>query len=130
MFPGRSAMVAKKELKRIPVFGQYLTYAGTVFLDRSNSSNAVKSLVEAGRIIKSHKISVWLFPEGTRTLKPENTLRDFKKGAFHLAIEAGVPIIPVVCENYWRLYRPGVFNSGRLKVKSEYFFCFIRLTTC
>ncbi|GJJ07328.1 hypothetical protein Clacol_001529 [Clathrus columnatus] len=95
IFPERAAMVAKKELKWIPLFGQYLAFSGTVFLDRSSNSNAVKSLAEAGETIKSRKISVWLFPEGTRSLKPENTLLPFKKGAFHLAVEAGVPIIPV-----------------------------------
>lgn len=107
----------------MPFFGQYMTVSGTIFLNRSNSTNAVQSLVEAAKTIRSHKVFVWLFPEGTRSLKPDNTLLPFKKGAFHLAIEAGVPIIPVVCENYWRLYRPGIFNAGKLKLKGNSYVC-------
>ena len=50
------------------------------------------------------QISLWVFPEGTRSSKPEPTLLPFKKGAFHLAVQAQVPIVPVVCENYHRLF--------------------------
>lgn len=60
-----------------------------------------------------------MFPEGTRTTFETPNMLPFKKGAFHLAIQAGVPIVPVVCENYWRLYRSGVFQPGELKVKSK-----------
>lgn len=64
-------------------------------------------------------MGLWIFPEGTRTLFETPNMLPFKKGAFHLAVQAGVPIVPVVCENYWRLYHKGVFDSGVLKVKGE-----------
>ncbi|KAJ3014290.1 hypothetical protein NUW54_g1341 [Trametes sanguinea] len=61
--------------------------------------------------------SVGSISEGTRSMRPYADMLPFKKGAFHTAIQAQVPIVPVVCENYWRLYRKGVFESGTLKVK-------------
>jgi lysophosphatidate acyltransferase len=91
---------------------------GTIFLDRRNPQVAIASLKAAGENIKRRGLSLWMFPEGTRTLREEPTLKPFKKGAFHLAVQSGVPIVPVVCENYWRLYRTGVFESGVLKIKS------------
>lgn len=66
------------------------------------------------------KSSLWIFPEGTRTLRPEIDLLPFKKGAFHLAVQSGVPIVPVVCENYWRLYHKGVLDSGKLTIRGVY----------
>ena len=57
-----------------------------------------------------------MFPEGTRHSARETGMLPFKKGAFHLAIQAQVPIIPVVCQNYWHLYRKGTFDSGKLKL--------------
>ena len=67
--------------------------------------------------MKRQGLSLWMFPEGTRTLQEEPGMKPFKKGGFHLAVQSGIPIIPVVCENYWRLYRKGVFESGVLKIK-------------
>lgn len=119
IFPKRASMVAKKELQWVPLFGQFLTASGSVFLDRSNNAMAVKSLAAAGRSIKTRGTSLWLFPEGTRSLSRENQLLPFKKGAFHLAVEAGVPIVPVVCENYSWLYGPGKLESGTLRIRGE-----------
>jgi len=117
IFPHRASMIAKKELQWAPLLGQYLTASGAVFLDRSNNANAVKSLAEAGETMKTRGTSLWLFPEGTRSLKKENKLLPFKKGAFHLAVQAGVPIVPVVCENYSWLYGPGKLESGKLRIR-------------
>lgn len=110
-------MVAKKELKWVPFFGQFLAASGAVFLDRSNNVNAVKSLTEAGDTMNKKTTSVWLFPEGTRSMNRVNKLPPFKKGAFHLAVQAQVPIVPVICENYSWLYGHGKFESGKLKLR-------------
>lgn len=109
--------MAKKELQWSPLLGQFMTLAGAVFVDRGNNARAVRSLTAAGEIMKERHSSLWLFPEGTRSMRPYHDLLPFKKGAFHTAIQAQVPIVPVVCENYWRLYRKNVFESGTLKVK-------------
>lgn len=100
----------------MPLLGQYMSLSGAVFVDRSNNKSAVHSLHAAGQKMKTQDTSLWLFPEGTRSMREANDLLGFKKGAFHLAVQSGLPIIPVVCENYWRLYRKGVFETGSLNI--------------
>ncbi|KAI0310429.1 1-acylglycerol-3-phosphate O [Amylostereum chailletii] len=117
IFPMRASIMAKKELQWMPLLGQYLTASGAVFVDRGNNARAVRSLAAAGEAMRSRTTSLWLFPEGTRSMRPYHDLLPFKKGAFHLAVQAGVPIVPVVCENYWRLYRKDVFESGTLRLR-------------
>jgi len=116
IFPRKASIMAKKELQWMPFLGQYLTASGAVFLNRSNNKDAVSALAAAGQQLKDRGISLWMFPEGTRHSARETGMLPFKKGAFHLAIQAGVPIIPVVCQNYWHLYHKGVLNSGKLKI--------------
>ena len=53
-------------------------------------------------------------------MRKHHDLLPFKKGAFHTAVQAGVPVTPVVCENYWRLYHKGHFESGVLKIRGEF----------
>lgn len=91
----------------------------TVFIDRGNRTNATAALDGAARTITEDRQSVYLFPEGTRshTLKPE--LLPFKKGAFHLAIKAQVPIVPIVVANYSNVLhvKSKVFRAGRVPVQ-------------
>ncbi|KAG8920341.1 1-acylglycerol-3-phosphate O-acyltransferase [Tulasnella sp. 419] len=117
IYPQRCSVMAKKSLKYTPLLGQFMVLAGAVFIDRGNSKEAMKSLANAGNEMKRRNASVWVFPEGTRTLFPTSDLLAFKKGAFHLAVQSGVPIVPVVCENYWRIYHSGVFESGTLRIR-------------
>ncbi|THH11739.1 hypothetical protein EW145_g486 [Phellinidium pouzarii] len=117
ILPLRSSITAKKELQWMPLLGQFMTLSGAVFIDRKNNARAVQSVAEAGQTMKDRQTSLWVFPEGTRTNSEKPSLLPFKKGAFHLAVESGVPITPVICENYWRLYHKGVFESGKLKIK-------------
>ena len=101
----------------MPLLGQFMTFSGAVFVDRGNNAKAIRSLAAAGEAMRERATSLWLFPEGTRSMREHHDMLPFKKGAFHLAVQAGVPIVPVICENYWRLYRKGVFESGTLKIK-------------
>ena len=96
-----------------------MLFSGAIFVNRGNSKEAQKSLAEAGETMKRQHTSLWIFPEGTRSSQETSNLLPFKKGAFHLAVQAGLPIIPVVCENYWRLYRKGVLESGNLRIRGE-----------
>jgi len=84
--------IAKKELFRIPLFGAAMRNAGYIPIDRRNHESALKSLEDAAQIIKKGN-SVMTFPEGTRS--NNGTIQPFKQGIFHLAIRAGVPIVPV-----------------------------------
>lgn len=110
--------MAKQSLQYTPL-GPFMTMSGAVFVDRGNSASAVRSLVAAGELMRARRISLWMFPEGTRTSSAAADVRPFKKGGFHLAVQAGLPIIPVVTENYWRMYRRGVFDTGVIKVRGE-----------
>jgi len=91
--------------------------SGAIFVDRGNSAKAHKSLEAAAEEMKREGISLMMYPEGTRHNEEVPTLLPFKKGAFHLAVQAGLPITPVVCENYWRYYHKGVFGTGIIKVR-------------
>lgn len=84
--------VAKRELVRVPVFGWCLVTTGQIIVDRGNRERAVASLRRAAERIRGGA-SVIVFPEGTRS--PSGSLRPFKSGPFHLALEAQVPIVPV-----------------------------------
>ena len=85
--------LAKMELFKIPIFGRAMRKAGYISIDRNNRQSAFESLKVAADKIKSG-ISVLIFPEGTRSL--DGRIRPFKKGGFVLAIDSGVPIVPVV----------------------------------
>lgn len=92
--------VAKQELARVPMLGLAIRNSASVFLDRSDPRKAIESLQKAGRRIRKG-MSVLLFPEGTRSFAPQ--LLPLKKGAFMVAVEAGVPIVPVVMVDGYRL---------------------------
>lgn len=88
--------IGKMELKKNPIFGPIFTAAGVVFIDRANSARAIEALKPAVDALKEGR-SLVIAPEGTRSPTPR--LGRFKKGAFHLAMQAGVPIVPVVFRN-------------------------------
>jgi len=90
--PRSIRFLAKRELFAIPVFGHYLRLGGHVPIDRANRSQAVASLRRAGALVRSGT-SLIVFPEGTRSRTGH--VLPFKKGPFLLAMEAGVPVVPV-----------------------------------
>jgi 1-acyl-sn-glycerol-3-phosphate acyltransferase len=92
VFPGTIRMVAKTELFRVPVFGGAMRAAGFIEIDRSNRTRAFASL-RVARERLAEGISIWIAPEGTRSRTGE--LQPFKKGGFVLALETGLPIVPV-----------------------------------
>jgi putative phosphoserine phosphatase/1-acylglycerol-3-phosphate O-acyltransferase len=88
--------VGKAELKRNPIFGPIFGAAGVVFVDRANSARAIEALEPAVTALKQGQ-SLVIAPEGTRSATVR--LGRFKKGAFHMAMQAGVPVVPVVFRN-------------------------------
>lgn len=121
VFPKYTSVSAKKQLKRVPVLGWFMSLSGTVFIDRANRDNARAAMAGAAEVMKTKRQNVYMFPEGTRSYYKDPGLLPFKKGAFHLAVQAGVPIVPVVVENYSHiLHAQGwTFRSGTIKVKGE-----------
>lgn len=98
-----------------------MTLSNAIFLDRKNRDNAVKEAKQAAADIHSKKTNVWIFPEGTRGHESEVTLLPFKKGAFYMAVQAKVPIVPVVFSNYSNLYsaKEKRFNAGTLRCRGK-----------
>jgi lysophosphatidate acyltransferase len=116
--PLQVSIMAKQSLRWSPL-GLFMSLGGTIFVDRSNSAAAVRSMRAAGEGMRTRCTSLIMYPEGTRTSQEVPGIIPFKKGGFHLAIQAGIPIVPVVTENYWRLYHKGVFESGTIKVRGR-----------
>ena len=112
-------MTAKSSLKNMPFLGWFMRLSGTVFIDRANSSSARHAMAGAAEEIQRDRQSVYMFPEGTRSYAKEPMLLPFKKGAFHLAVQAGVPIVPVVVANYSDILyvQSWKFNSGSILIK-------------
>jgi 1-acyl-sn-glycerol-3-phosphate acyltransferase len=107
--------VIKKELARIPLWGHAALKIGFIAVDRSDSERAHRELARAVDTIHSGR-RVLVFAEGTRS--PDGHLQAFKKGGFHLAIDAQVPILPVAVNGSHRLLPKGapVARPGRLEV--------------
>ena len=103
------AGVGKKEIRDMPVIGRVLETAGVVMIDRANSASAIEAMTPLVEAMRDEGKSVVLAPEGTRSVSPR--LGPFKKGAFHLAMQAGVPIIPIV-----------IRNAGDVAPKGEFVF--------
>ena len=103
--------VAKKELSKIPLFGQAWVTAGHYAIDRSDRQAAIESLNSVGEPMRAHRHSVVLFPEGTRS--DDGQLGPFKKGAFVMAISAGVPVVPLAI-----LGSRDIMPKGRWRIRS------------
>lgn len=111
------AGVGKKELKQYPLIGHILEFAGIVFIDRQNSASAIEAMTPLVDAMRFDGKSVVIAPEGTRAISPRLGL--FKKGAFHLAMQAGVPVVPVVIHNAIDVAPKGdfVFRSATVDVE-------------
>lgn len=114
--PERTVSIGKKSLKWVPFFGQLYWLAGNVLLDRGNARRAKRAMLTTTDTLKHRDTSIWVFPEGTRNLGED--LLPFKKGAFQMAIAAGVPIIPVCVSSYVKQMRLNRWHSGRILIRS------------
>jgi lysophosphatidate acyltransferase len=118
VFPHRCVVIGKMELVFIPILNLYFFAAGNIFVNRAKRVSAVASLRKAIDAIGEKKVSVWIFPEGTRNTT-EQTMLPLKKGAFHMAIEAQVPIVPVVSSPIKNLvdWERGHLKEGVIRIQ-------------
>jgi 1-acyl-sn-glycerol-3-phosphate acyltransferase len=107
--------VGKKSLIWIPFFGQLYWLTGNLLIDRNNRAKAHNTITEVVNNFKTRRISFWMFPEGTRSRG--RGLLPFKTGAFHAAIAAGVPIIPVCVSNTSNKINLNRLNNGLVIVE-------------
>ena len=104
--PADFVWTAKKELFRIPIFGQAMRASGFVEIDRQDREKAIKNLDRAAEKLQSG-VSVAAFPEGTRSR--DGKLLPFKQGMFYLAIQTGIPLVPVT-----------IIGSGKIMSKKSW----------
>jgi len=110
VLPVELRFVAKKELFAIPFFGWALRALGHVKLDRHNLKAAIEAYEVASRYIREQRLSVLVFPEGTRSRT--GRLQPFKAGPFVLAIQSGAPIVPVYVAGTF-----GILPKGSIRVR-------------
>lgn len=112
LFNERVTILAKKELLYAGPFGLGTWLAGFHFVRRSCAKNAAEVQARLAKEVKEAESCVWIFPEGTRNTESE--MLPFKKGAFNLAVEAQIPIVPVVFSSYKKFFDPKVhlFTHG------------------
>lgn len=120
ILPRRTVIISKRESFLIPVFGWFLWMSDSLALNRNNPGKAVEQLKFSAKKILQKQESVLIFPEGTRSRSVSSDLLPFKKGAFHLAKEANIPIIPIVFDQYSHIYHSPTYKlkNGRINATS------------
>ncbi|KAK2498824.1 hypothetical protein MC885_002860 [Smutsia gigantea] len=115
--PKRCVQIAKRELLFLGPVGLIMYLGGVFFINRQRSSTAMTVMAEVGERMVQENLKVWIYPEGTRN--DNGDLLPFKKGAFYLAIQAQVPIVPVVYSSFSSFYdaRMKRFTSGTVQVE-------------
>lgn len=110
----KCTVVAKRELFYAWPFGLAAWLAGLTFIDRVRGEKARNTLNAVNSRVKIDKIKLWVFPEGTRRNTGE--LHPFKKGAFHMAIDEQIPILPVVFSSYCSFLndKMKILNAGNI----------------
>nr|WP_275441797.1 1-acylglycerol-3-phosphate O-acyltransferase [Pseudoalteromonas sp. CNC9-20] len=107
--------LGKKSLKWIPFFGQIYWLSGNILIDRANRSRAMATIAKTTEKLKKGGLSLWMFPEGTRSYG--RGLLPFKTGAFHTALNAGVPVVPVVMSDTHKTIKLNRWDNGTIYIK-------------
>ncbi|XP_077918169.1 1-acyl-sn-glycerol-3-phosphate acyltransferase beta isoform X1 [Halichoerus grypus] len=115
--PERCVQIAKRELIFLGPVGLIMYLGGIFFINRQHSKTAMTVMADVGKRMVRENLKVWIYPEGTRN--DNGDLLPFKKGAFYLAIQTQVPIIPVIYSSFSSFYNPKtkLFSSGTIKVE-------------
>ena len=115
MTPKRTVSLGKKSIRLLPIFGQMYWLAGNILINRTNKKSAMGTMSSAGQEMIRKHLKVWIMPEGTRS-KGRGILPS-KKGAFHIASQCDLPIIPVVLSSYEFHVDTKKWKSGSVKVR-------------
>jgi 1-acyl-sn-glycerol-3-phosphate acyltransferase len=114
ILPG-TVSVGKKSLKWIPFFGQMYWLTGNILIDRSNTNKAMGTIELTAEKIKRNKLSIWMFPEGTRSRG--RGLLPLKTGAFRTAMQANVPVVPICASNQHNTIKLNRWDNGKIIIE-------------
>lgn len=114
VLPG-TVSVGKTSLKWIPFFGQMYWLTGNILIDRKNTNKAMSTIELTADKIKENKLSIWMFPEGTRSRG--RGLLPLKTGAFRTAIQANVPIVPICASNQHGTIQLNRWDNGKIIIE-------------
>ncbi|XP_074873779.1 1-acyl-sn-glycerol-3-phosphate acyltransferase alpha [Carettochelys insculpta] len=117
VLPDRCVPIAKKELMYMGTVGLACWLGGIIFINRKKTDDAIGVMAETAQTMLRDNVRVWVFPEGTRN--HNGSMLPFKRGAFHLAVQAQVPVIPIVMSSYRDFYskKERRFTTGRCLVQ-------------
>ncbi|POI29559.1 hypothetical protein CIB84_006691 [Bambusicola thoracicus] len=120
VIPKRCVPIAKKELLYMGTVGWACWLSGMIFIDRQRTGDAIDVISQTAKTIRRENLRVWIFPEGTRN--QSRSMLPFKRGAFHLAVQAQVPIFPIVISPYWDFFssKEKKFTSGKWRTRSPF----------
>jgi lysophosphatidate acyltransferase len=106
--------VAKKQVVYYPLLGQLYLLSGHLRIDRGNNASAVQSLVKLGELVRRHRLSIFMWPEGTRS--QDGRLLPFKKGIVHMALQTGLPVVPVVVIGAHKAWEKGTLAVRQVPI--------------
>ncbi len=112
--PMGTCSIAKKEVIYYPFFGQLYALSGHFRIDRGNREKAIASMKAIAERARKHTLSIMLFPEGHRSR--DGRLLGFKKGVIHLAVQTGLPVIPIVMTNVHNAWQTKSMSLGRVPI--------------
>ncbi|XP_032935097.1 1-acyl-sn-glycerol-3-phosphate acyltransferase alpha-like [Catharus ustulatus] len=117
VIPERCVPIAKRELLYLGTVGWACWLSGIIFIDRHRRDAAIEVISHTASTMRRENLRVWVFPEGTRN--PGKSMLPFKRGAFHLAVQAQVPIVPIVISPYWDFFssKEKRFSSGTCTIR-------------
>ena len=115
--PAEFRFLAKEGLFQIPLLGTHLKQAGHIPVPREDPRRAVRTMTRAGMIMREHRVSLLIFPEGGRS--QDGGLQPFKEGAAYIAIKAQAPLVPVALLGTRKIlpYGSAVFHAGRVQLR-------------
>ena len=116
VLPVHGRFLSKKELFKIPLVGQAMRTIGIIEIDRASGTSSRQAINEGVKIAADRGYSLIVFPEGTRSTGGQ--FLPFKKGAFRIAIDTGLPLVPVLIDGTELINRPGskIFRRGKARV--------------
>lgn len=113
--PSGAVTMGKKAILYLPIFGLFYYLCGHLLINRSDKVGSKAMMRKVASFLKNQGLSLWIMPEGTRSRG--KGILPFKKGPFHLAIDSGLPIVPVCISTYTKSFNLDKWHSGTILIE-------------